>query len=272
MQHNFLLRLILSFAFFYIQNCLGQINVLGKPGLLTTPTAQWLDQPLGISLSFIPDAHANQLIYSQGVSPKNRIRLIGTRIALTSFIEVGMNLIQRPLFENNGIGDRHLDFRFLILNETDNRPAIVLGITFPFSRIPLINHDYLVATKSFKKFSLSLGYGSPFQLKTSNQGNFFQGLSLVDKRNNTTSDGIFGNNSYLIGLFCGVNYKISPWCGIMTEYNSSIINTGVFFSLKNWGYISLNSFEFMSPSATFSAQFSLDNAPRLIRKYEKNRM
>ena len=229
----------------------AQVSVYGKPGLVSIPTAEWFEnKPFGVSYAFVPDAYASDLFRTNLEAPKNRARIVGFRAQFTSFFEVGFNLTQRlEIKDRIGIGDRHMDARFRILKENNKRPSLVLGVTVPFSQAPVVNHDYIVATKTIGNFKLSLGYGSPYQMQTGDNSNLFRSIKFEAK------DSPQGND-YLVGFFGGAFYQLSDNLGITTEYNTNTINTGVFYK-HDFFIIQLNSFEFKALSLSLSSHFSL---------------
>ena len=242
------LALLLLAAFQYSK---AQVSVYGKPGLVSIPTAEWFEnKPFGVSYAFVPDAYASDLFRTNLEAPKNRARIVGFRAQFTSFFEVGFNLTQRlEIKEQIGIGDRHMDARFRILKENNKRPSLVLGVTVPFSQAPVVNHDYIVATKTFGSLKLNLGYGSPYQMQTGDNSNLFRSIKFESKESPQ-------GNDYLVGFFGGASYQLSDNLGITAEYNTNTINTGVFYK-HDFFIIQVNSFEFKALSVTLSSHFSL---------------
>ena len=229
----------------------AQVSVYGKPGLISTPTAEWFeDRPFGVSYAFVPDAYASDLFRTNLEAPKNRARIVGFRAQFTSFFEVGFNLTQRlEIKDQIGIGDRHMDARFRLLKENEKRPSLVIGLSVPFSQAPVVNHDYIVATKTLGKLKLSLGYGAPYQIQTGDSSNLFKSVKLESK------DSPQGND-YLVGVFGGASYRISNSFGINAEYNTNTFNTGLYYA-HDWLSVQLNSFEFKELSLTLTSHFGL---------------
>jgi hypothetical protein len=137
----FLLALLLT------KPALGQVNFFGKPGLMAIPSAEWNEeQPLGFSFAYLPREYS----LFQTNANNNTLNLYSVRMGITSFMEMNLSIAYRPLLKDKiGIGDRQLDFRFKLLQETTFLPSLVLGITPPGSVSPVMSHDYLVATKNF---------------------------------------------------------------------------------------------------------------------------
>ena len=230
----------------------AQVSVYGKPGLISVPTAEWFeDRPFGLSYAFVPDAYASDLFRTDLEPPKNRARIVGFRAQFTSFFEVGLNLIQQlEIKDEIGIGDRHMDARFRLLKENEKRPSLVLGISIPFGQNPVGNHDYIVATKTFSRLKLNLGYGAPYQTRAGDKSNLLKSIIFESKNSRL-------GNDYLVGFFGGASYRISNSFGLNAEYNTNTINTGLFYG-RDWLMIQLNTFEFKALSLTFSSQFTIE--------------
>src|SRR5690606_16732697 len=93
----------------------AQVNILGKPGYMATPSAAWEEKPLGLSFAYLPRE------YSIFNSPGNRntVNFYNARLGFASFMEVGISVANRPLMSDQiGVGDRQLDFRFRLFKET----------------------------------------------------------------------------------------------------------------------------------------------------------
>lgn len=109
---------------------------------------------------------------------------------------------------NWGIGDRSYSLRVLLLEEKNNRPALLIGIQDPFANFAFFNTNYLVASKSYEFPALSIrasvGYGASWE---DTQG------------------------TYLQGLFGGIQ---ANWKNIngMIEYDTNTINVGVGYQIK----------------------------------------
>ncbi|WP_262712789.1 YjbH domain-containing protein [Gillisia hiemivivida] len=260
-KFSFLFCLFVMLAAIKIQ---AQVNIMGKPGYMTTPSAEWFDQkPVGFTFSYVPTE------YSLFESPvdKNTINFYNVRASFTSFMEVNLSIAYRPQISDKiGVGDRQLDFRFRLLKEKEYWPAIVIGWTPPGSVSPILAHDYLVATKhfntSFGKFSTTLGYGSPYVFVKKPEGNFLD-LSIEKKDE-------FLKAKYLTGFYGGFSFMPVNFAGIMMEYDTKTINAGAFIKIKDWLYLQAYTFEAKEIAFTTSVNFSLDFAPKTLRSYEKD--
>src|SRR5690606_27099366 len=93
----------------------GQVNIFGKPGVITTPSAEWKEEkPLGLSFAYLPKEYSHQVMVSRTSSEGgDAFHFYNARIHLTSFIDIGLTIGYRPsLSDVAGIGERHMDIRF----------------------------------------------------------------------------------------------------------------------------------------------------------------
>jgi len=254
---------------FYHLNLTAQVNSLGKPGYISVPSGGWFeDTEVGFSFSYIPEEYASDILASGNIDTGlNSLNFYSVRASITSFFDVNFGIAYRPEIKDRiGIGDRQLDFRFRLKKEEKYWPSIVLGITPPGSRSPVLSHDYIVLTKNFDpgsgKFQLSLGYGSPYVLSRDPQddNNFWKSLQFREKEE-------FRNNKYLSGFFGGLSYMPVDFAGLMAEYNTNTLNTGVFVKLDKRFYLQAYTFDFEQLGFSVSANFPLDLAPKTLRSY-----
>ncbi|SDR77889.1 YjbH domain-containing protein [Christiangramia echinicola] len=244
----------------------SQVNIMGKPGYINTPSAEWfVEKPLGFSFSYVPNEYS--LFNHQ--EDLNEINFYNVRADFTSFMSVNLSLAYRPDRSSRiGVGDRQLDFRFKILKESKYLPVLVLGWTPPGTRLPILAHDYIVATKNFETsigtIQWSAGYGSPYVFtRNARQDNtFWKSLKVRDKREE------YGND-YLYGFFSAVSYKPVSFVGITAEYDSNSLNAGAF--IQPWEWLILQGTTYEGKEFAFSAalNFSLDFLPNSLRKDEK---
>ena len=255
--------LIFPFLFF-TNNIQSQVNIMGKPGYMTTPSAEWLDgKQLGFTFSYVPNEYS---LFETPIN-KNTLNFYNVRASITSFMEVNLSIAHRPQIPDKvGVGDRQLDFRFRLLKEKELWPALVLGWTPPGSVSPILAHDYLVATKHFNSsignFSASLGYGSPYVLVRKPKGKFFD-LQIKNKED-------FRGIKYLTGFYGAASYMPVEFGGIMMEYDTQSFNTGIFVIYKEWLYLQAYTFEGKKIAFTTSINLSLDFSPNTLRKYAKD--
>ena len=259
-RHFFICSLLLLFG----TAGFSQVNFLGKPGYMATPSATWGEQPLGLSFAYLPNEYS--IFNSPG--DRNIVHFYNARVRFTSFMEVNLSIAHRPLMsEAIGVGDRQLDLRFRLLRETDVLPAIVLGWTPPGSVSPIMAHDYLVATKnfnySFGRLSLSAGYGSPYIIKRQKGSDAFMELELLKKID-------FHGGKYLTGFFGGMVYQPVKFGGIMLEYDTQTINAGAYLKPLPWLLLQGYTFEGKEWAFSFAGSIPLNFAPRALRRYEKD--
>ncbi|MFV8226333.1 YjbH domain-containing protein, partial [Christiangramia aquimixticola] len=259
-------RIILFFLLCLLSHSsLSQVNIMGKPGYINTPTAGWFeDRPVGLTFAFMPGD------YSQFKNELTDVYFYNLRGSFTSFFEVNFTIAHRPVrakLNNLGIGDRHLDIRFRLLKETETRPGIVLGLTPPGSAAPYLSHDYLVLTKRISIGSgvmeLTSGYGSPFVfIKRPNANSIFDYSIERKSTTNLKAD-------YLTGFFAGFSYSPIQFGGLMLEFDSNTINGGVY--LRPWQWLNLQAYTYEGKDWGLNAAFnmSLDFPPKSLRKYAK---
>ena len=261
---SFLLLFFSLFIMLVFTKSQAQINIMGKPGAMTTPSADWLEgKPLGFTFAYVPKEYS---LFGAEVN-KYALNFYNVRASITSFMEVNLSIAYRPEISNRiGVGDRQLDFRFRLLKENEFWPAIVLGWTPPGSVAPFLSHDYLAATKHFNssigKFSTTLGYGSPYVFLKKPDGNFLD-IKIQKKEE-------FFGGKYLTGFYGAFSYMPVNFGGVMLEYDTQTINAGAFIKIKDWLYIQAYSFEAKGIAFTTSVNISLDFAPKTLRSYEKD--
>jgi hypothetical protein len=250
----------------------GQINLSGKPGLIYTPSAVQTENGL-----FRFGYNYNPMQYAMRGRNKNAERILYAGVSLFSRLEININFLQmisstrRKVKE--GLGDRQLDLRYMVLKEKKNRPSLALVLTTPFTIDGAMLTHALVATKNFAltndlKLETSIGYGSPYYLY----------------RNSSTlkDDGMFSNfkwqkksedkyhNHYLQGPFGGAVLHYRTYGGLMAEYDSQHINVGVYGKLfKNW---TLEAGLINGDKLTFGTSYAINLAKpskRLTQQNEK---
>lgn len=243
---------------------MGQVNFLGKPGYIATPSAEWMEErPLGLSFSYLPDEYS--IFNTPG--DRNIVHFYNARMTFASFMEMNVSIAHRPLMSDKiGVGDRQLDFRFRLIKEKKYFPAIVLGWTPPGSVSPVMAHDYVVATKNFYtgfgRISLSGGYGSPYIIKRKSGGDALD-LEVMKKID-------FQGGKYLTGFFGGITYEPFSFAGVMLEYDTQTLNAGAYLKPLPWLLLQGHTFEGKEFGFSVSGNFPLNFAPRVLRRYEKD--
>ena len=269
MQNKFYFLLLLGCAL--VQPTAGQINFLGKPGVMTTPSASWEeDRQLGISFSYIPREYSGTIMQTRTVPlEKNTLNFYNARVTITSFMEAYLSVAYRPLIaEKIGVGDRQLDFRFRLLKEKKYLPSLVLGWTPPGSVSPVMAHDYLAATKNIKSsvgnFRITTGYGSPWVFpKNRDYKGVWDYLRVEEKS-------FFNKADYLSGFFGSITYSPVDFGGVMIEYNTNTVNAGAYLILWDWLHFQGYAFEGKKAAFQIAGHFPLDFSPFALRKHEKS--
>lgn len=246
----------------------AQVNILGKPGHIMTPSAYWQeDKHLGAGFAYVPAPYGinrfmGTLDYAQNV--------YFVRVAMADFVEVNLNITRIPaLSDSIGIGDRHLDIRVKLLEEKELMPAVSLILSPPGSIAPHISHDVLVASKTFAvgslgSVALTAGYGLPFYFgkasKKSGSG-IFDRLSFTKKSQQ-------GNN-YLNGIFGAALWHPWDFLGLMAEHDSQNVNLGAVLKLNDWLLLQAHSYELKKLGFSLALQVPLDFEPKELRGYGK---
>lgn len=232
-------KLIYSSFLFFISNfSYSQINLSGKQGLLYIPDARFLKDG-----SFTIGYNYNPIKYSLGSPDKNPEQVLFANIVLLPRLDVTVSLLQLIATEQNkvsqGIGDRILDFRYLLLKEKKLQPSVALVMSSPFTIHAFLLTHAVVATKHIQfspslNIGVTLGYGSPY--------------FIYRNEDNTTNSNIFssfkwqnkheyhgGQVLYLVGPFGGLNLRFKNVVGIMAEWDSQRLNVGAYITLwKHW--------------------------------------
>ena len=223
----------LPFVFLFSYHVsMAQVNIAGKKGLLFIPTAEETEDGLfTLSAVTIPPPYSftrqNQLygnvIYVAGLTVVPRLDI------QFQFINVyGTNNAPKiPL----GLGDRQLDFRYLVVRETPKRPSVAVSATFPFSKFAPTSSTAFVATKNWRQtkevqIQASLGYGLPiyFFRDESNLNNYnFTTLMRMGKKNPDTD--------YLVGVFGGIKLSYQQKVGVLGEWDGQHVNVGAYATL-----------------------------------------
>jgi hypothetical protein len=231
--------LVLSFLLLVLtaQNVFCQVNISGKPGLIYTPNAVETEDGL-----FRFGYNHNPIRYALYRRNRNPERVLFANITILPRLDININFLQSINTSKSkvkdGLGDRQLDLRYLILKEKKNRPSLAVILTTPFTIDGAMLTHALVATKNFtvKKdfnFELSVGYGSPYYLWR-DEANLKNSSILSNFTWQKKSEDKYKNH-YLLGPFGGAVFRYRKWGGVMVEYDSQHINVGAFATLfKHW--------------------------------------
>jgi hypothetical protein len=215
----------------------GQINISGKPGLMFTPSAvETQDGTFRFGYNY------NPIQYSLRKRGKNPERIIYANITVLPRLDINVNILQSISTSKykikDGIGDRQLDLRYLVLKEKAYRPSMAIVLTTPFTIDGAMLTHALVATKNIalKKdinLQVNLGFGSPYYLWR-DEANLKNSSILSNFKWQKKADDEFKNH-YLLGAFGGVSISYKKWGGLMAEYDSKHFNAGAFVTLfKSW--------------------------------------
>lgn len=242
----------------------AQVNALGKPGLIMIPNTDWMEQQLGLSFSYIPQAYA----INGFMNSYHDEHLYSVRAGITDWMEIYLNVTRLPaLSDRIGIGDRHMDFRFRLLKEDTYGFSAVLILSPPGSYNQFLHHDALILGKKIPlgkdgTLSLSGGYGLPYILKSP----FAEGISglelgFISKKENDIR--------YLNGFFGGLSWSWKELLGLQAEYDSRSFNAGFFLRPRPWILLQGHTFEGKEWGGTVSLHFPLDHLPKELRSHEK---
>jgi hypothetical protein len=218
----------------------AQVNVSGKPGLMYIPTAEVLEDG-----TFSAGCTYNPSNYTFRYNKTNSESIYFVNLVVLPRLEVNINLL-RPNgiaprgsanFAVEGIGDRQIDVKYVVLTEKAKRPSVAVIVSAPFGIDNSLITNALVATKhvSLTKSitaAFTVGMGSPYSLyradvKNDQDSDIFSGYTLKDKRDRPYY--------YLSGPFGGVNLNFAKKGGLMVEWDSQHLNVGAYALLfKHW--------------------------------------
>jgi len=252
--------LLMSFTGTY-----SQINFLGKSGLVRIPKPSFIDKRDNIQfqLSYLPVDYAinnfmnrksNEFFYSVHLKP-------------LSWLSVNFVLTRPTEIPRIGIGDRHLDFQFFILDQSKygiNLSAIVS----PALAASFIDHNSIFISRSIainKSFNIEpvFGYGlkvnfrkPPIKAKFDDMG--YQWIAKSE----------FGNY-YLSGFFGGLQINVKNLLFLSAEYDTQYINLGTSFTILKKIGVQLNYLNFNALTGQVSYKIYLDKSlKRDMKLYE----
>ena len=246
----------------------AQVNILGKPGHIMTPSAYWQeDKHFGTGFAYVPARYGinrfmGTLDYAENI--------YFARVAMAHFLEVNVNITRIPaLSDSIGIGDRHLDIRVKLLEEKEVLPALSLIISPPGSVAPHISHDVLVASKKFEvgswgSLAITAGYGLPFYFGRAPRNS---GSGIWDKLSFARKSQ--AGNNYLNGFFGAALWHPWDFLGLMAEHDSRSLNLGAVVKLNDWLLLQAHSYELKKLGFSLALQVPLDFEPKELRSYGK---
>ena len=263
MKKTIYFSLFVSLLFGVNAELFGQRNVVGKPGQVMTPSAQWDTlRQVGVSFGYIPENYSINNFMTRHIGPEH---IYGISLPITRFLEVNLNFTRKPEMKRIGVGDRHIDLRIQLLKERIFLPSVVLIVTPPEGYSTYLSQDLLVATKNISlgnagKIRLSGGYSSPYFYRTRVRDSAGQ-KGFVRKN-------VIGND-YLNGFFGSLQWQPWEFLGLMVEHDTQRINTGMFVQWKERVILQGNLFGNRELGVTGSVRFPLDFAPYELRRYSK---
>ena len=233
-KHAATLSLLICFISY---SSYAQINLSGKPGLIYTPSAvESEDGQFRVGFNYNPKPYALR------GRARNSERILYANITLFSRLEVNINFLQmigNDLHKvREGIGDRQLDLRYLLVRERKNTPSVAVILTTPFTIDGAMLTHTLVTSKNFPvsenfKIETSVGYGSPYYLYR-NETNLQNSSILSNFSWQKKSEDKY-KNRYLLGPFGGAILHYSKVGGLMAEFDSNHINVGIYAKFfKKW--------------------------------------
>lgn len=238
----------------------SQVNLLGKPGYVLVPSAEWESEP-GFTLfaGYLP---IESTINTSSFFNYNGL-YYGGRVGITSFLEVSLNITYHFEKERVGIGDRQMDARFRLLKESKHLPAVALILSIPVESNNLIAYNSISLTKNFQilgKTTLQLtgGYGSPYFLGTP----YGRSLDFYLKRD--------VGNEYLNGFFGGMSWKPRSWLGLLADYDTRDFNAGLWLGYKDRVGVQLYLYGMENPGGSAYFRLPLNQEFRELRRYKKS--
>jgi hypothetical protein len=262
---DWILILLISLFIIYPFESGAQINILGKPGYVLTPSSRWDSaSPMGtLGLAYIPRDYAVKQFYGKYYDEL----MMHATVDFTSFIRLTFNLAYIPeKSERMGLGDRHFDVSLRILKERKYLPSLTLILTPPIGVSDPLTYNLAVASKQIgwndkKQFEVSVGYGLKVRYLDGNSANglmagFYNRKEL--------------NEHYLNGFFAGSRFMPFKWIGLTAEYDSRDFNGGMFLTLAKKLTLQLTAYGFERFGGMVHLHLPLTVKNRELRKYEKD--
>lgn len=215
----------------------AQMNLSGKSGLIYIPDAREVKDGT-LSFGYV----YNPVNYALRTKGKNSEDIFFANFVVLPRLDISLTFLRlRSTPEKRikqGLGDRQLDFRYLILKEKKNVPSVALVLSTPFTIDAALLTHALVATKRFELsqnvgIEATVGYGSPYFLYRAEDNltnsNIFSNLKWQKKSEYRY------NNDYLVGPFGGIKLDYQNKAGVMAEWDSQKLNIGAYGIIgKRW--------------------------------------
>lgn len=184
-------------------------TLYGTPGLIEMPSARSApDAEIAATISYWDQQQRNN--FSFQITP----RLSGT------FRYTGIANKDGP--GTDTLFDRSFDLRYRILDETDRRPAVAIGLQ-DFLGTGRLSGEYIVATKAITPsidVTAGIGWG-----RFGSNGGFINPFRLGDRPGFVDGDtgGEVSFNQFFRGdaaLFGGIDYRLNDKISLQAEYSS----------------------------------------------------
>jgi hypothetical protein len=248
-----------------LSNTYGQINFLGKPGLVKIPKPSFIDKRDNVQfqVSYLPVEYA----INNFMNRKSNEFFYSVQLRPLSWVSVNFVITRPTDIPRIGIGDRHLDFQFFILNQ--EKYGINLSAIFsPALAASFIDHNSIFISRIMNINNLItiepvLGYGlevnfrePPKRLNFDNMG-----YQWIDKS-------VFGNY-YLSGFFGGLQVNLKDKVFLSAEYDTQYINVGASAIIFKKIGLQVNYFDLKALSGQISYRVYLDKSlKRNMKSYE----
>lgn len=208
----------------------AQNNLSGQSGLMNVPVATM--SPEG---QFKIGYNYNPIHYGLRANNKNSEQILFMNLVIMPRLEINVNLLQLRTSaqypRKEGLGDRQVELKYLIMKEGIYKPALSIIMTSPITIDAAMLTHVLVATKNValnNEYNLetTLGYGSPYfvfrDVQNIENADIFTGFKWQKK-----SEYVY-NNGYLVGVFAGAKLSYQKKIGLMAEWDSNRMNVGLY--------------------------------------------
>jgi len=248
-----------------LTSAFGQVNFLGKPGLVRIPKPSFIDKRDNIQfqVAYLPVEYAvnnwmgrksNQFFYSVQLRP---LSWVAVSFVLTRTIDV----------PRIGIGDRHLDLQFFILNQKKYGINLSVILSPPLGA-SFIDHNSIFISRNIAiSNSISvepvLGYGLKVHLRElPKKANIYDmGYQWIAKSER--------GNYYLSGFFGGLQFDLKDKVFFSAEYDTQYINLGARAIIFKKIGLQVNYFDLKAISGHISYKIYLDKSlKRNMKAYE----